>query len=279
MRRIRSVVRVLLTTLVAVGLLTPSGTAVANPPPDTTTYYLALGDSLAFGYPSGVGYADDLQEVLKFSQPGIELIKLGCPGESTVTMIYGKGNCDGTGLYEQYGQSTNQLAAAKWILANMPVSQVTIDIGPNDVLPCFQQGVIKPTCVTDGLAAVQTNLPTILGELRARLDPGAKAAGMSFYDPFLALWPDDAAQQSLGFINALNAIETTNYQQFGFALAPVADVFQTNHPETSPFTLRPINVTRVCVLTLMCTAKADIHPNQLGYWVIAGTFAQTLDLS
>jgi hypothetical protein len=113
-----------------------SGAAAADPPPDTT-YYLALGDSLAFGYPTGVGYAEDLQKVLKFSHPGIELIKLGCPGESTDTMINGKGPCDAKpadaepGLYEQYGNSTNQLDAAKWVLENRPASHVTIDIGPN----------------------------------------------------------------------------------------------------------------------------------------------------
>jgi len=50
MRRIRSVVTILLTALVAVGLMTPSGAAAADPPHDTTTYYLALGDSLAYGY-------------------------------------------------------------------------------------------------------------------------------------------------------------------------------------------------------------------------------------
>jgi hypothetical protein len=65
------------TTLVAVGLMTQSGAVAANPPP-TTTYYLALGDSLTYGYPSGVGYAEDLQKVLKFSHPGIQLIQLGC---------------------------------------------------------------------------------------------------------------------------------------------------------------------------------------------------------
>lgn len=52
--------------------MTPSGTAAANPP-RTTTYYLALGDSLAFGYPSGFGYANYLTTTLQESQPGIEL--------------------------------------------------------------------------------------------------------------------------------------------------------------------------------------------------------------
>jgi len=56
-RRNRSVLTVLLTTVLAVGVMTPSGTAAANPPP--TTYYLALGDSLARGYPYDVGSDSD----------------------------------------------------------------------------------------------------------------------------------------------------------------------------------------------------------------------------
>ena len=89
MRRIRSVVTILLTALVAVGLMTPSGAAAADPPPDTSTYYLALGDSLAYGEPTGVGYAEDLYKVRQLAHPGIKLIKLGCPRESTATMIRG----------------------------------------------------------------------------------------------------------------------------------------------------------------------------------------------
>ena len=188
-------------------------------------------------------------------------------------MIRGGEPCAITGQYEQYGGATNQLDAAIWTLQKKKVSYLTIDIGPNDVLPCLNQGVIVPQCVGDGLAAVEANLATILGRLRAGLQSGTTAAGMSFYDPYLV--DEQVAQQSLDVINELNRTEIDNYQRFGFELAPVADVFQTNNPETSPFTQRPVNVTRVCVLTLMCTAKADIHPNQLGYWVIATTFART----
>ena len=62
---------------------------------------------------------------------------------------------------------------------------------------------------------MQANLPTILGRLRADLDPGTKAARMSFYDPFLV--DEQVAQQSLDVINALNATEIDNYERFGFS--------------------------------------------------------------
>jgi len=284
MRRIRTVVTVLLTALVTVGLMTPSGTAAANPPP-TTTYYLALGDSLAWGYPTGVGYAEMLTTKLQESEPGTVLKNLGCPGESTVTMIYGGGPCGGAGLYKQYGGSTNQLDAALWFMQQHPgaISYLTIDIGPNDVLPCIDGLAIDAGCVLRGLATVKHNLPTIFGDLRQNLDRKTKTAGMTFYDPFTALWPlsQDAARQSVVIINGLNFIESANYWRFGFRIAPVAAVFQTNNFSINPYTGLPANYEKACLWTLMCPkppTEPNIHPNQDGYQVIADTFARTFHL-
>ena len=62
------------------------------------TYYLALGDSLAQGVQpnaSGVsvmtrdGYPDQAYAALRASRPGLKLVKLGCPGETTTSMING----------------------------------------------------------------------------------------------------------------------------------------------------------------------------------------------
>ncbi len=67
----------------------------AAPP---VSYYLALGDSLSQGVQpdaSGAsvrtqeGYANQLYSALRVHQPGLRLVKLGCPGETTATMISG----------------------------------------------------------------------------------------------------------------------------------------------------------------------------------------------
>ncbi len=285
MRRIRSVVTFLLTAVLAIGFFSPSGAAAASPAP--TTYYLALGDSLAFGYPTGVGYAEKLTTKLQESRPGTVLAKLGCPGESTVTMINGGGPCAGTGLYEQYGGSTNQLDAAIWFLQHHrgAVSYLTIDIGPNDVLPCIEGLAIDAACVLRGLATVKSNLPTIFGDLRHNLDRKTKTAGMTFYNPFAALWPlsQQVAQQSVVVLNGLNVIEAGNYWRFGFRIAPVAAVFQINNFTINPYTGLPVNYSKACKWTLMCPTTPgvapNIHPNQDGYQVIADTFARTFRLS
>ena len=54
-------------------------------------YYLALGDSLAVGIqpdasglykPTAQGYADDLHALYRARLPGLQLVKLGCSGET-----------------------------------------------------------------------------------------------------------------------------------------------------------------------------------------------------
>src|SRR5207249_12300359 len=61
-----------------------------------TTYYLALGDSLARGVQpdaGGVqvetnqGYVDDLYPLYRAAIPGRQLVKLGGPDETTTTML------------------------------------------------------------------------------------------------------------------------------------------------------------------------------------------------
>src|ERR1700749_1612271 len=73
------------------------------------TKYLALGDSLAYGYPQAQfqselkqkgfveaanfndGYVDDFGAALKFLNPKLTIVNDGCPGETTETMIKGSG--------------------------------------------------------------------------------------------------------------------------------------------------------------------------------------------
>ena len=61
-------------------------------------YHLALGDSLSQGVQpdaagasvqTGQGYADQLYAALLPAHPGLRLVKLGCPGETSRTMIDG----------------------------------------------------------------------------------------------------------------------------------------------------------------------------------------------
>jgi lysophospholipase L1-like esterase len=263
-------------------LLTGLSAASANPPEHT--YYVALGDSLSKGFmpPGGdsdEGYVDQLYKQLQPNHPGLELVKLGCSGESTTTMRQG-GICS-------YPGAASQLAAAVAFLRahRGAVRYLTIDIGANDIDPCAASGVIDQACVQNGLRTIAGNLLVILAALRAAGGFGPQYAGMTYYDPFLAAWLQGpagqaVARQSVQISNVLNALETIEYQVFGMKVADVSGAFQTNNFTEVPVgsgTL-PINVATICTLTFMCRPPAppNIHPNVQGYAVIANAFEAVL---
>src|SRR5262249_59565824 len=103
------------------------------------------------------GYADQVYAALRRSRPGLRLVKLGCPGETTRTMIAG-------GICRYLGGS--QLASAVAFLRahRGHVLLVTIDIGANDAEHCGSaQGLGKlASCLRPGIPQAPRNLaPTL----------------------------------------------------------------------------------------------------------------------
>ena len=254
-------------------------------------YYVALGDSLAAGVqplptgqsvPTDRGYVDDLDRQLSVNDAKLNLVKLGCPGETTASMIEG-GICS-------YRHADSQLdAAVRFLHAHHNhVSLVTIDIGANDVDGCVSGSDIDQQCVADGFAAIGDNLPKIVGELRAAA-PGVQIVAMNYYDPFLAAWLNgpagqELATQSVQLATVLNNLEASAYAAGGVEVADVAAAFSSTDFETQvqlpgvPGTV-PLNVARICQWTWMCAPPPvgpNIHANDAGYQVIADTFAALL---
>jgi lysophospholipase L1-like esterase len=128
---------------------------------DEATYYVAVGDSLSVGAqpgkgPTNEGYTDNLYAALKARHPGLRLVKLGCGGETTSTMMNG-GIC----TYRE----GSQLKAAEAFLKQHQgrVRYVTLDIGANDTA-CFLDGDVA--CGLKGIGTIITNLPQITARLR-----------------------------------------------------------------------------------------------------------------
>ncbi len=247
------------------------------------SYYLALGDSLAYGYQpthvTGQGYVDDLYANLHANDANLQLNNLGCPGETSATMISG-GICS-------YAEG-DQLDAAIHFLRSHPlrVKLVTIDIGANDVDHCLSTGSIDETCINDGLKAIAKNLTRIVIRLRLAA-PLVKIVGMTYYDPFLAAYLQSPsgpalAQQSLSLADTLNQELTEIYHLVGFRVADVAGAFSTDDFTTmvslAPGVIVPLDVARICQWTWMCTVPPgpDIHANADGYAVMAQAFADQL---
>ncbi len=248
-------------------------------------YYLSLGDSLAAGqqpigdpdtmYRTNQGYADQLYRMARAHDRQLRHVKLGCPGETTATMMSG-GIC-------AYPHGS-QLAEAVAFIAAHPtsVSFITIDIGWND-FPC-QDSV---ACVPPGVALIQKNLPAILGTLRGAA-PTVPIVGMNLYDPFLAFWlkGDPAtAQLSVAAITGINDGVEQIYAAFGMRVADVESAFSTT--KFTPLVWFPglgkvpLNVARICAYTWVCTPPPlgpDNHATTLGYFVMARAFAKVLHL-
>lgn len=288
-----------LRALVAVGSVTAASAAMALPASATTTagphYYLSLGDSLAQGVQpnaNGIsletdqGYVDDILSAQLATDPSLEAVKLGCPGESTHSFLNG-GVC-ATPYYSQATAAVNFLKKY-----GSKTSFITIDIGANNVDGCAPGGVIDSNCITKGVKQAQHDLPIILTKIRA-VAPNVPIYAMNYYDPFLAayLLPGGVgvqlAQESVVLSNSFNGLLGQVYSAFHI---PVADVSTTPFATTDfsfsdGYTLGgnpiPNNVGNLCGLTYNCTPAPvgpNIHANPAGYQAIAADFLALINPS
>ena len=256
--------------------LAPAGANDAN----GIHYYVSLGDSIAAGSQPAIvsdsdqtseGYADQLYAILHANDPKLRLLKLGCGGESTTSMIMGLSgswpSCDPRVYKSRYQNGTQLAEAVAFLHAHRQfVDLVTIDIGANDVI----RG--------GGVPVIETNLPVILAALRDAVGPSVPIVGMTYYDPFLAqIWFtsfDLVALQTEANSHVLNGALENIYRSFGDPVAEVDRAF-SNQDTTLQADGLPLDVQRICDWTWTCVA-GDIHPNAIGYGVIAQTFEQSL---
>jgi lysophospholipase L1-like esterase len=254
----------------------------------TPHYYLALGDSLSVGYQpvsltAGIettqGYANDLAATYGRRVKGLKLVDLGCPGETTTSMITGHGNA---AAVAQFRCPEPQLRKAIAFLRTHhrpgEVPLVTIDIGANDVDGCASSPSTIASCIEAGLARIKADLPRILGPLKRAAPRGTRFVGMNLYDPFLAAYLapysplHPLAEPSVILAQQINAAIGAADRRFGFRTADVFDAFMTGNTTPTPFvagTEVPSNVAEVCALTWECTQYQNIHANAAGYAVIA----------
>jgi len=276
---------VLAAACLAIGAAPASALAKAKP---ATPYYLSLGDSLAAGaQPNAAGktlatnhgYADFLYKTEKAKIPGLKLKKLGCLGESTISMLTGGAFCPYAGT---------QLADAVKFIKTHKVVLITLDIGANEVDFCASGLSVDPTCITKGVASIQTNVPKILDTLRKAAGSKTKIAGMTYYDPFLADYLVSPAGQSIATLSltlakSVNGALADAFKAKNVRVADVAAAFKTNAPFTRTGKLdgktEPLAVVDICTFTYECTKPPvgpNIHATTLGYKTIAGVFAAKL---
>ncbi len=233
-------------------------------------YYVAVGDSLTFGFQPDLdltdGFTDDLFTDLRPASV-TDLENFACGGETTTSMI--QGGC--TYRFATHVRYTGpQLdAAVKFITAHRgQVDPVTMEIGANDVLPDFNQTDCTVNASSDAdLALVDTNLTqTILPRLIGALTtPAGHRTGdlvlLNYYNPFAQECPNSST-----FIHDLNAHLVADAAQFRVS---VVDVYSAFGGDTGP-------TANVCTYTWICSSYTDIHPTIQGYRLIASTIEQLL---
>lgn len=298
--------RLLVGAIAAIGSLTFTAAAGAAHIGST---YLALGDSLAYGYhaaqfkheletkgfvePSTFdeGYVDDFAAALKLFNPHLQVINDGCPGETSETFINGSGipgYCAGgsTGtpfpyafLHHSYGSHTSQLADALAILKENPnVSPITLDIGANDALQFLSSTCGFPATFTCTPAQVEAefahiggNVYSILTQLRAAA-PKAQIVLVGLYNPYPLVLPSPGGDKTTAALDAVLA---------GVAGKVSNTSFANPEPLFNPYIVlggsEELDLLTICTLTAMCpdgtynptSPEADIHPTTAGYATMA----------
>ncbi len=252
------------------------------------SYYVSLGDSLAQGVQPDLagrgvatryGYPDQLATTLRRRDPGLQLVKLGCPGETTTTMIGGR-HCP-------YAAGSQLAAAVRFLRAHQgQVDLITIDIGANDPNSCFRPVIVGPIppCVAVPVLATAANLAKIMTALRSAAGSRVTIIGMTYYVPGLAEWRDGLAGRRYARLSeraalAFNRMLVRVYTSFGARVAEVASAYGSTdfaHPaEVTGLGLLPRNVAAVCAWSWICAVPPrgpDEHPNTAGYVVIARAF-------
>jgi lysophospholipase L1-like esterase len=288
-RRIRVLLVAAIVSLVAV----PAAQA-AKP---KKQYYLSLGDSYAVGYQGDVkttthnGFADQLVPLARKKGYSFTLVNQGCGGATTTSMLRQKG-CDPRALAPgaaNYPSQTQVQAAVSFIKKHRKqMGLVTVSIGGNDVDVCLPQA--DPlTCVANNMKGAETNLKSIVRQLRRAGGKSLRIVGTTYPDVALGAWvrPDVFGSNAMNlatlsltaFQRYINPGLQKAYKSGGGKFVNVTKATGAFGPFTTttlaPYGTVPVPVAKACQLTFFCQSL-DIHMKTPGYGIIAKLIAGTL---
>jgi lysophospholipase L1-like esterase len=243
--------------------------------------YLALGDSVSFGFIANagfeyvnpenfVGFPDYLGPALNFGANNA-----ACPGETSGSFLSFNAPDDGCRFYRSQvplhvAYSSTQLDfAVSFLRAHPNTRLVFLSLGANDVLLLREQCAGDPTCITLGLpqvlAAIETNLAAILVDLRA-----AGFKGIIVVQNYYSVDYSDANQTAI--TTALNqALKTAASLDFMTVVADVFTAFQGIAASAGGHTCGVGLLKASAQNQFVC----DIHPSQSGQKLIARIVEQT----
>ena len=285
-------------------LIVSAGTASADPAVDHGNggrgYYLALGDSVAFGYrPPSATPLPNYQDPASFvsyanyvaQRLALHLVNASCPGETTASMIDPKAISNGcentlgeTGGYRTYfplhvSYTGSQLAFAVHFLEEHPNTRlVTIDVGADDAFFC--QETTKGSCASAKelggvLNTIATNLAKIYHAIRVEAGFEGPIVALTYYS--LSYASSAAGLQQVALTNALNtAIDAPNLTfdvtvANGFEAFRWASLAHGGDPCAAGLLVRvPVSDSSAGLV------GCNIHPSLKGHHVLADAIVQAL---
>lgn len=273
--------------LLLLGVLCIGGTAAAQDRREA----LVLGDSVAFGYISSVGYEYFYSKPENFvgfpNELGflyhLDVVNASCPGETTGSFLSSTAPDNGCRGYRgqfplHVGYKSTQLEFAKtYLMRHREVRLVTITLGSNDGFLLEQSCASNPTptlvtaCIEAGapafLAAVAQNMEKIRADLRATGYAGAIVA-TNYY----SLDYSDAAGTAL--MEDLNAAIAAPAGAYGAVVADVFTAFMNaaSDPAIGGKTCNTGLLNPDVVNQFVCNA----HPAHAGHGLIAKTIAHKI---
>lgn len=268
------------------GTRQPGRTHATAPSPGSTRDrgepgYLALGDSIAFGYrPLTVttptdylnaadfaGYPENLARTLR-----LRLVNASCPGETTASMIDVKAPSNGCETTPQGGPgyrgfaplhvsySGSQLGyAVRYLRRHLDTRLVTIDIGINDIFVC-QETTADRCTGADLVRALDTVTGNVYRILAALRDDAHYRHALVVVDYYALNYSDQA---SVTQTRALNAALAGPAAKYGARIANAVAAFQAASASAAGDT---------CAAGLRIKLPAggcDLHPSALGQRVLA----------
>ena len=254
---------------------------------DANGTYLALGDSVAFGYvPPNAVPAPDYLDAHSFvgypeflaQQLNERVSNASCPGETTSSMLIagvqsnGCENSPGSPagyrtlfpLHTQY-RGTQMEYALHYLGAHKHTRLVTIDIGANDAFLC--QETTADNCASElpGVATqIAVNLGTIFHELRDDAGYTGPIVALEYYS---LSYSDPTAVAGTQFLNSVIANVTTANG------GVVADGFSAFEGPSVPFGGDPC---AAGLLIKLPDGTCNIHPSPTGQRLLAGAIAEAI---
>ncbi len=251
----------LLVVLLPLALLAGTVPASAN----DEAGYLALGDSVAFGFSPLVSPTDTDAYVGYPEVLSKHVVNAACSGETSGSLIAGPPD-NGCAAFRSVAPlhvsyTGTQLAfAVGYIRAHPDTQLVTIDIGGNDLFVLLRTCGTSSSCFAAGfptlLSTLASHLVTIYASLRAAGFTGHLVA-LTYY---LTNYNDPNQLGALGAINQVVSAVTT---QFGGRVADGFGAFQAEAAEAGGDS---------CAAGLLIrrpTGGCDIHPSKTGQKLLA----------